>query len=90
MLNYPATMEVQSRIVELQERLFFYVMDKEMGTMDSYYINTDEERPSPNSTSSSSGFHTSHLWHVQFPADSERVLCVTPKPFKVGSCGCSV
>ena len=57
--------------VELQERLFFYVVDKKMGTMDDYYINTEEERPSPNFASSSTGFQTSHLWRVQFPTDSE-------------------
>ena len=79
MLSYPATLEVQSHIVELQERLFVYVVDKEVGTMDGYYINTDEERSS-SSSSTPSGFQTSHLWRVRFPRDSERVLQVIPKP----------
>ena len=47
--------------------------------MDGYYINTDEERSS-SSSSTPSGFQTSHLWRVRFPRDSERVLQVIPKP----------
>ena len=47
--------------------------------MDGYYINTDEERSS-SSSSTPSGFQTSHLWCVQLPRDSERVLQVNHKP----------
>lgn len=74
-ISYPESQEVTSILTELEEQLFFFVADKEEGTIDGYYVN-NEGSPSSGVTS----FHTSQLWHLAFPNTTERLLHLIPKP----------
>lgn len=72
MVSYPASVEVTKHLNDLDEQLFFYVVKKETGEIDGYYVN------SPSSDLKS--FQTSHLWHMSFPEETERIISVISKP----------
>lgn len=42
--------------------------------MDGYYVNNERSPSSP-----FTDFHTSHLWHITFPNDTERIVRVVSK-----------
>ena len=74
-------MEVTKHLSELEEQLFFFVVKKETGEIDGYYIN-NERSPSSDLVT----FHTSHLWHISFPEETERIVGVISKPANGGLC----
>lgn len=74
-LSYPSSSEVTAHLTELEQELFFFVANKEAGRMDGYYVNNERDSPS----SSATDFHTTHLWHITFPQDSEKIVSVVPK-----------
>ena len=60
-----------AHLTELEQELFFFVANKEAGHVDGYYVN--------NERSPDTEFHASHLWHVAFPQDTERIISIVPK-----------
>ncbi len=79
-MSYPSSVEVTKHLSELEEQLFFFVAKKETGEIDGYYIN-NERSPSSDLVT----FHTSHLWHISFPKEAERIVSVDSKPANGGS-----
>lgn len=73
-MTYPTTSEVTFHLTELKEQLFFYVADREAGKVDGYYISNDRSPSSDHMT-----LHASHLWHITFPNETERIVDVFHK-----------
>lgn len=84
-MTYPTTSEVTFHLTELKEQLFFYVADREAGKVDGYYISNDRSPSSDHMT-----LHASHLWHITFPNETERIVDVFHKQAngKVRLIGC--
>lgn len=80
-MSFPSSPEVTSHLTELEEQLFFFVANKLEGRIDGYYID-NERTPSAGVVT----FHTSHLWHLAFPNDTERIVNVIPQPVNGTSC----
>ena len=74
-VSYPSSVEVSKHLSELEEQLFFFVASKDTNEIDGYYIN-NERSPSSDLVT----FHTSHLWHISFPEEAEKIVSVVSKP----------